>query len=95
VFFSPRNGVVPPSGQLMHLGAVVGRPDHDRVVGDAEVVDLLQHLADVPVVLDHAVGIGSEAGLALDSGLRCVKMCMRVGVEPHEERLLVGRPSCR
>ncbi len=60
------------------LGAVVGRVDHDRVVGDAEVVELLQELADLTVVLDHAVGIGPEPGHPRDSGLRWVKMCMRV-----------------
>jgi thiazole synthase ThiGH ThiG subunit len=51
-----------------HPGALVGRADHDGV-GDAEVIELLQKLADVPVVLDHAVGIDPEAGLALRLGL--------------------------
>jgi hypothetical protein len=30
------------------------------------------------VVLDHAVGVDAEAGLALGLLLRCVQMCMRV-----------------
>ena len=42
-------------GELVR--AVVGRVDDDRVVGDPEVVERLQQLADVAVVLDHAVGI--------------------------------------
>ena len=46
------------------LGAVVGGVDHDGVVGDLEVVELLQELADLAVMLDHAVGIDAEAGLA-------------------------------
>ena len=61
------NGVVPPSGQVMHFGAVVGGVDDDGVVGDAEVVELLEQLADMAVVLDHAVGIDAQARLALDS----------------------------
>ena len=49
------------------FGAVVGGVNDDRVVGDAEVVELLEQLADVTVVLDHAVGIEAQAGLAFDS----------------------------
>ncbi len=67
VAFSPLNGVVPPSGQVKHFGAVVGGVDDDGVVGDAEIVELLEKLADMPVVLDHAVGIEAEARLALRS----------------------------
>jgi hypothetical protein len=37
--------------------AVVGRVQHDGVVGDAEVIDQLQQFSDVPVVLDHAVAV--------------------------------------
>jgi hypothetical protein len=37
--------------------AVVGGIEHDRVVGDAKLVELLKEQADVPVVLDHAVGV--------------------------------------
>jgi len=47
------------------LGAVVGRVHHDRVVLDAELLQLVQEFADHPVVLDHAVGIDAEARLAL------------------------------
>ena len=47
------------------LGAVVGGVDDDRIVGDAEIVELLQKLADLPVMLDHAVRIDAEPGLAL------------------------------
>ena len=36
------------------------------------------------VVLDHAVGIDAEAGLALRSPLSCVQMCMRV--EFHQRK---------
>ena len=69
VFFSPRNGVVPPSGHENVLRAVVSRVDHDRVVGDAEIVELLEQLSHLPVMFDHAVWIDTKAGLALRFGL--------------------------
>ena len=67
MFFSLRNGVIAASGQRVHVRAVVGRVDHDGVVGDAEIVELLQNLPDVAVVLDHAVGI---FGLAVSRSAR-------------------------
>ena len=73
-------------GPAEHLGAVVGRPDHDRVVGDAQVVQLLQELADVAVVLDHAVRADSEPGLALRLGLE-------VGVDVHAGRVEPDEPG--
>ena len=47
------------------LGPVVGRVDHDGVVGHAEIIDKLEKLPNVPVVLDHAVRIEAEASLAV------------------------------
>ena len=70
------------------LGAVVGRVDDDGVVGDAEIVELLQKLADLPVVLDHAVGIGAQAGLALRLRLEMGEDVHPGRIEPDEERLL-------
>ena len=69
------------------LGAVVGGPDDDGVVGDAEVVELLQQLADHAVEFDHAIGVDAQAGLAFR-----LRLEMRVDVharrvEPAEERL--------
>ena len=46
------------------LGAVVGGVEDDRVVGDAEIVELLEQLADHFIVLRHAVGVKALAGLA-------------------------------
>ena len=51
------------------LGAVIGGVNDDRVVGDAEVVELLQDLPDLSVVLHHAVRIDAETGLSLGFGL--------------------------
>ena len=88
VAFSPLNGVVPPSGQVKHFGAVVGGVDDDGVVGDAEIVELLQQLADVPVGLDHAVGVEAEPGLALRLLLQMREDVHARGVEVAEERLV-------
>ena len=71
------------------LGAVVGGVDHDRVVGDAEIVELLQKLADLAVMLHHAVGIDAEPGLALRLRLEPRPDVHAARIEPDEERLLV------
>jgi hypothetical protein len=44
------------------VGAVVSRVEKDGVAGDAEVVERFQQFADMPVVLDHAVGIFGAGG---------------------------------
>src|SRR5215470_6677334 len=46
----------------VHVGAVVSRVEKDGVAGDAEVVERFQQFADMPVVLDHAVGIFGAGG---------------------------------
>ena len=58
--------------------AVVGGVLDDRVVGEAEVVDQLEQLADVQVVLDHAVGVFVVALVTVRSAFTCVRKCMRV-----------------
>ena len=65
-------------GELVRT--VVGRVDDDGVVGDAKIVERLQQLADVAVVLDHAVGIfvAGHAALAEHRWRTWVKTCMRV-----------------
>ena len=54
VSLPPLNGVVPPSGKVIGLGAVVGGEDDDGVVGLAHLLDLLKNEADVVVHLLHA-----------------------------------------
>ena len=71
---------MPPSGHEKASATVVGGVDDDRVVGDAEVVELSQELANLAIVLHHAVGIDAEPGLSPELGLRRVQMCMRVGL---------------
>jgi hypothetical protein len=72
------------------LGAVVGRIHHDGVVGDAELVELREQLADLAVVLDHAVGVDAEAGHPLRCRLEVGEDVHARRVPPQEERLAVG-----
>jgi hypothetical protein len=70
-----------------HLSTVVGGVDDDGVVGDAEVVEFFQQLADVGVVLDHAVGFNAIAGFALGFGLEVGEDVHAGGVVVAEEGL--------
>ena len=71
------------------MGAVVGGVEDDGVVGDAELVEHLQELADVHVVLDHAVGVlvlsGDAAQLLFDVGAE-----VHAGAAPPHEPGLAG-----
>ena len=68
---------------------VVGAVLHERVVGDAELVDEVEHLADALVVVDHHVVILGLPAAGLATALRLhMRPGVHVrGVEPHEERL--------
>src|SRR5262249_55087134 len=72
------------------LGAVVGGVDDDRVVGDAEIVELLEQLTDLAVMLHHAIRIDAEPGLALGRRLEPGPDVHARRVEPDEERLAVA-----
>ncbi len=79
-----------PIGPAQALGAVVGRVHHDGVVGDAQLVELVEQLADVAIVLHHAVGIDAQTGLALRLLLQ-VRPDVHPGrVPPAEEWLAVA-----
>ena len=60
-------------GPGVHVRAVVGAVDDDRVVGDAQLVEQVEQLADVLVVVDHRVVVRRlpAPGLADALGLRC------------------------
>ena len=76
----------------VHVGAVVGAVHHDGVIGDAQLIEQVEHLADALIVIDHHVVIlrlpapgtadvlGPGVGAEVHVG----------GVEPHEE----GLPRC-
>ena len=73
----------------VHVRAVVGRIHDEGIVGDAELIEEVEHLADVLVMVDHGVVIGrlppSRLAQALGLG---VGEDVHVGeVEPDEERL--------
>ena len=70
------------------LGTVVGRVHDDGVVRDAELVELGQQLADHAVMLDHAVGVDPDPGLARDAGRQVGPDVHPGRVEPDEERLV-------
>ena len=63
--FWPLNGVLPPSGQVNVFGPVVGGEDDDRVVGLADLVQVLQEGADAVVHLRHAGLFQAVVGLAV------------------------------
>ncbi len=52
--FWPLNGVMPPSGNVIDSGAIVGGEDNDGVVGLPHVVELPEDEADIVVELLHA-----------------------------------------
>jgi len=74
-------------GPGKHLGAVVGRPHDDGVVGNTQVVELLQELTHHAVQLGHAVGHQTQAGLALRLRLEVSVDVHARRIEPTEERL--------
>ena len=69
---------------------VVGAVHDDGVVGDAQVVQLLQQGAHALIVVDHDVVVFRlpAAGLAQALGLGMGPEVHVRGVEPHEERLI-------
>ena len=78
-------------------GTVVVHEDHQRVLGDPELVQAGEHIADVRVdILDHPVEVfefvvdiqRGKAGCILGFGVVGVVGC--VGSEPAEEGLFVG-----
>ena len=90
MFFSPRNGVVPPSGQLITSAPL--SVEYITIVLSAmpRLVELVEQLPDHAVVLDHAIGIEADAGDALRRGLEVGPDVHPGGVPPQEERLARG-----
>ena len=87
------HGAVRPG---VHVRAVVGRVEDDGVVGDLQVVERLEQLADVPVVLDHAVGVLGPGGQPRRAAAVCRDVRAQVhprAVEPAEERLARPWPA--
>jgi hypothetical protein len=71
------------------LRAVVGAINDDGVVRDAEIVELVEQLADHLAMLHHTVGIQADPGSPFRFLLQ-VRPDMHAGrVEPYEEGLVV------
>ena len=75
-------------GPVEELRAVVAGIHDDGVVLDAQFLELGEQLADMAVVLDHAVGIDAETGLAFAFLLQMREDVHAGGVPPDEERLV-------
>jgi hypothetical protein len=56
-----RHGPVRPR---VHVRAVIGRVNDNRVVGDAEIVEGLEQRADIVVVLEHSIELFADAAAA-------------------------------
>ncbi len=81
----------------VHMRAVVGGIHHDRIFGDAQFIQVVQHLANLFIVLDHDIMVERlpAAGLS-EYFFRRVDVEMHPGgVKPDEERLvvIVGAPD--
>ena len=72
---------MPPSGQVFMCGPLSVRVDDDGVVGDAELVEQVEQLADVLVVVDHRVVVRrlppARPGRCSPASV-CVRKCMWV-----------------
>ena len=69
------------------MRAIVGRVEHDRVVGDPKILERLEHGADVGVVLDHTVAVFVLARLAKVGLFHMRAEVHPRGVPPAEEGL--------
>src|SRR5215467_10792860 len=58
-------GSATPIGPAHHLSAVIGRINNDGVVGNSQIIDLLEQLSYVGVMLYHAVGFNTQPGFTL------------------------------
>ena len=79
-FFSLRNGVMPRVGPSVHVRPVVGAVQDDRVIGDAELVELVQQR---PTALSWSIIVSWYSDCQRPdwprlSGFGCVRKCMWV-----------------
>ena len=56
---------MPPSGQEKDFRPVVGGIHDDGVLFETQFLELGEQLTDVAVMLDHAVGIDTQAGFSI------------------------------
>jgi hypothetical protein len=65
---------------------VVGAVNHDGVIGDSGVIELLEHPADHIIVLDHTVRVEVNAGAALAFLFQTCPDVRAGGVVPYKEK---------
>jgi hypothetical protein len=82
-------GTRQPPSQLVVVGPVVGGVEHDGVVGDPELVEQVEELADVHVVLHHPVGVLVLTRYAAQLLLH-MRAEMHPGAAPPDEERLPG-----
>ena len=70
------------------MRAVVGRIEDDGIVGDTEIVDRLQQLADIVVVLQHSIEIFADAAAAPHGFTHMGVEVHPCRVPPAEERFV-------
>jgi hypothetical protein len=90
--FSLRNGVVPPSGQVVGpskcLGAVIAGEHNDGVICDSQIVELFEENTNVVVELCHASAVEAPIGdQVLVFFLQMRPDVHAGGVVPNEKRL--------
>ena len=86
VVFSLLNQVTPASGQVAAMHAVVRGEDHDGVLRDAEIIQLLEERPDLIVEFEHAIGVEVEAGSPQ-------VLLPHVGPEVHARGIEPGEPG--
>ncbi len=81
VSFWLRNGVLARIGPGVVLRAVVGGIHDDGVIGDAQFIELVEHLADLLVVGDHPIAVIVLPALS-------AVLVGEVGPEVHRSRVV-------
>src|SRR6202012_2878124 len=81
----------PAIGPAVSMRTVIGGIHHERVVRNAEFIEVVEHLANVLIVVDHRVVIRRlpAAGLSQAFLLRMREQMHVREVEPYKERLVV------
>ena len=83
----PRHGPFEPPIDVRSSRRVVAVPDDDGVVGDAGLIDRVEHLAGAVVQLGERVRVDAAAGLALEVRMRNQRRMHLREADVGEERL--------
>ena len=80
-----RHGAVRPG---IHVRPVVSRVDHNRIVGDIELVECFEQLANIAIVFDHSITVFiiGHAALATHRSAHMRDRVRTHHIHPNEER---------